>query len=143
MTARQEKFVLEYIKTGMAKEAAIAAGYSERTAAQQASRLLAMPEIQKRRVELETELCRQIGVSEAWVTRRMVEIAERAMQATPHLVWDADKRAYVEDGLYVFDPKSAISALTKIGESLGMFKNGDKGDAVTEIRLILPGEDKT
>ncbi|MBR6839144.1 MAG: terminase small subunit [Oscillospiraceae bacterium] len=46
MTVRQKRFVEEYLKTGIGKEAAINAGYSPRSAEQQASRLLAMPEVQ-------------------------------------------------------------------------------------------------
>lgn len=56
MTARQEAFIRAYIETGNEREAAIRAGYSAKTASQQASRLLAMPEIQRRRVEMEREL---------------------------------------------------------------------------------------
>lgn len=142
MTARQEAFIREYIRTGMAKEAAVAAGYSERTAAQQASRLLAMPEVQQRRVELETELYQQIGVSEAWVGRRLVEIAERCMQATPHMIWNFDTRSYEPDGQWLFDAKDAISALSKIGEGLGMFKpSGDKGGEMTVSIKVCSEED--
>ena len=142
MTARQEAFIREYIRTGMAREAAIAAGYSERTAAQQASRLLAMPEVQKRRVELETELYRQIGVSEAWVGRRLVEIAERCRQATPHMTWNSETRSYEPDGQWMFDAKNAISALSKIGEGLGMFKpSGDKSGQEMTVTLKVTSEE--
>lgn len=143
MTARQEAFIREYIRTGMAKEAAVAAGYSEKTAAQQASRLLAMPEVQQRRVELETELYQQIGVSEAWVGRRLVEIAERCMQGEPHLSWNEETRKKEPDGMWVFDPKSAISALSKIGESLGMFRpvQEQSGQEMTVTLKVTSEED--
>jgi len=46
MTARQVKFCLEYANTGNAKESAIRAGYSERTAKNQGARLLNQENIQ-------------------------------------------------------------------------------------------------
>jgi phage terminase small subunit len=45
MNAKHELFILEYLKTGNATQAAIAAGYSPRSAATQGSRLLADEEI--------------------------------------------------------------------------------------------------
>ena len=47
MTARQIKFCLEYAKSGNAKESAIRAGYSERTAKNQGARLLNQENIQE------------------------------------------------------------------------------------------------
>lgn len=45
MTLRQQKFVQNYLKVGNAKRAAIDAGYSEKTAAVTASKLLTNPNI--------------------------------------------------------------------------------------------------
>ena len=45
LTARQEKFVLEYIRCGNGKSAAIAAGYSPKAAEQQGSELLKNPKV--------------------------------------------------------------------------------------------------
>lgn len=52
MTARQVKFCLEYANTGNAKESAIRAGYSERTAKNQGARLLNQENIQNYLKEL-------------------------------------------------------------------------------------------
>ena len=92
LTVRQKKFVDAYLQSGIGKEAAIAAGYSRRSAEQQASRLLSMPEVQAYRRELEKKLFDELGISEAWIGRRLVEIVDRSMQAVPHLSWDPDER---------------------------------------------------
>ena len=56
MTARQERFCQEYAKTGNATLSAINAGYSEKTANEQGSRLLANVKIQQRIRELQGEI---------------------------------------------------------------------------------------
>ena len=53
LTSRQKTFVLEYFKSKSQKKAAIAAGYSEKSADVQASRLLANEKIQKAIKQLE------------------------------------------------------------------------------------------
>ena len=52
MTPRQEKFCLEYAKCGNATEAAIAAGYAEKYAGQNADKLLKNTNVQDRLKEL-------------------------------------------------------------------------------------------
>jgi phage terminase small subunit len=52
LKAKQEKFCLEYIKCGNAKEAAIRAGYSQKSATPIASEILTYPKVQERLKEL-------------------------------------------------------------------------------------------
>lgn len=55
MSPKQEKFCLEYAKTGNATQAAEMAGYSEKTAYSIGGRLLKNVEIQKKLLELAEE----------------------------------------------------------------------------------------
>lgn len=59
MTARQERFCQEYAKTGNGTLSAINAGYSEKTANEQGSRLLANVNIMNRIRELQGEIKNQ------------------------------------------------------------------------------------
>ena len=122
LTVRQKRFVEEYLKTGIGKEAAINAGYSPRSAEQQASRLLAMPDVQAYRRELEQKLFDELGISEAWIGRKLVEIVDRSMQAVPHLSWDPDERRKVPDGEWIFDAANAIKALHELAAQVGYAK---------------------
>lgn len=122
LTVRQKKFVQEYLRLGIGKEAAINAGYSPRSAEQQASRMLAMPEVQAYRRELEQKLFDEMGISEAWIGRRLVEIVDRSMTAVPHMVWDPDERKKVHDGDWVFDAGNAIKALHELAVQVGYAK---------------------
>lgn len=122
LTVRQKRFVEEYLRLGIGKEAAINAGYSPRSAEQQASRLLATPEVQAYRRELEKRLFDELGISEAWIGRRLVEIVDRSMQAVPHLSWDPDERRKVPDGDWIFDGANAIKALHELAVQVGYTK---------------------
>ena len=126
LTVRQKKFVEAYLRIGIGKEAAIDAGYSKRSAEQQASRLLAMPEVQAYRRELEQKLFDEMGISEAWIGRRLVEIVERSMSAVPHLTWNPDTRRKEEDGMWVADHATAIKALHELGAQMGYAKGEEE-----------------
>ena len=119
LTPRQKSFVENYLKTGNATAAAISAGYAAKSARSQGSKLLAMPEVQEYRRELEQKLFDELGISKAWIGRRMVEIADRCMQATPVLVWDDVKREKVESGFWEFNAQGAIKALHELYVQLG------------------------
>lgn len=140
LTPRQKRFVEEYLQHGNGTEAAITAGYSRKTAAGQASRLLKDPEVQKYRMELEKKLFDEIGVSAEWIGRRLVEIAERCMQGQPHMSWNHETRQKEPDGLWVFDPAGATKALHELGVHVGMFKQPDKAGG--DVTVIFAGGDK-
>jgi len=125
LNMRQKIFVQEYLKHGIAKEAAIAAGYSAKSADQQASRLLSMPAVQEYRRELEQKLFDELGISKAWIGRRLVEIVERSTQGVPHLSWNAETRRKEPDGMWVNDDATAIKALHELYVQLG-FSQGEE-----------------
>lgn len=131
MNPKQKRFVEEYLSIGSGKAAAIAAGYSPKSAESQASRMLAMPEVQAYRRELEQKLFDEMGISKAWVGRKYVEVVERCMQGTPHLSWNPETRQKEPDGLWVFDPSGAVKALHELGAHVGFGKSvEDEGKTV-------------
>ena len=119
LNPRQKKFVLEYLRLGNGKEAAVAAGYSPKGAEQQASRLLSIPEVQAYRRELEQKLFDDMGISKAWIGRRLVEIVERSTQGAPHLSWNSVTRQKEPDGFWIADDATAIKALHELYVQLG------------------------
>lgn len=74
LTDKQELFAREYLKDLNGTQAAIRAGYSEKTANEQASRLLANVNVQKFVAELKAARVEQTGIDAAYVLRRLVEI---------------------------------------------------------------------
>jgi len=126
LNPKQKKFVQEYLKSGNATEAAINAGYSKKSARSWASRLLSMPEIQDYRRELETKLFNEMGISQAWIGRRLVEIVERSTQAVPHMSWNGETRQKEPDGLWMYDAANAVKALHELYVQLGFAQGAEE-----------------
>ncbi|HHH0240812.1 TPA: terminase small subunit [Yersinia enterocolitica] len=74
LTDKQELFAREYIVDLNATQAAIRAGYSAKTANEQASRLLANVNVQNFVAHLKSQRCEEVGIDAAYVLRRLVEI---------------------------------------------------------------------
>lgn len=74
LNSKQARFVDEYIKDLNATQAAIRAGYSERTANQQASRLLANVKVQAAIQVAMNKRSEQLKIDAEYVLRRLGEI---------------------------------------------------------------------
>jgi len=126
-TPRQERFVKEYLVDLNATQAAIRAGYSEKTARQTASENLSKPYIAEAIAEGFKKLQRKTGRSAEDVVNDLREVTKRCMQHAPVL----DKKGqqvYVEtpDGekaaAYTFNAKDALKGLELEGKYRGIFK---------------------
>lgn len=75
LTARQARFVEEYLLDLNAKQAAIRAGYSARTAEQQASRLLSNVKVATAVAEAKASRSDRTKIDADWVLRRLAQDA--------------------------------------------------------------------
>jgi phage terminase small subunit len=123
LTAKQEMFVQEYLVDLNATQAAIRAGYSEKTAGSIGHELLKKPEIATRIEELKRERAEKAGITAEWVLQKLTEVVAKSMQEKPVEKWDYQKKQMVETGEYVYDSQGANRALELIGKHLGMFKD--------------------
>ena len=128
LNQRQKRFVEEYLVCGDVREAALAAGYSPASAAAQGERLLRTPEVQRYRREAEQRMFEAIGVSSAWIGRRLVEIVDRCMQATPHMARNPETKQREPDGTWEFDPAGAMRALHELDEHIRALRQDQDGD---------------
>ncbi|MBZ5971598.1 terminase small subunit [Leuconostoc gasicomitatum] len=110
LTPKQQKFADEYIKTGNAKQSAIEAGYSERTAKEVGYENLTKPHlknyIEERMVEIKSK--RIMGIEEAVEILTSIargEMKETVVVGTPIGAETIEKEA---------DLKTRISALKEI-----------------------------
>lgn len=87
LTARYELFCQSYSSCPIGRKAAIAAGYSEKTATITASTLLTLPNIQRRIKELNDELFAKIGLTKENILGDMVLLAKHDI-----------RKLYDEDG---------------------------------------------
>lgn len=127
MSKNKEKaFVREYLKDSNGTQAAIRAGYSKRTANEQASQLLARLSVKEELKKAQEKLQEKSEISATWVINNFKEIAERCMQ-----------KGMTEDD---FDAAGANKALECIGKTLGMFV--DKHEVAVSGRMIFVRAEK-
>jgi phage terminase small subunit len=122
LTSKQEAFVREYLIDLNATQAAIRAGYSEKTARQTASENMTKPYILARIEELKGERAEKLNIDAEWVLKRLVDISDRCMQVKAVKEFDFKTKKLVETGEYQFDSMGANKSTELIGKHLGMFR---------------------
>lgn len=76
LTAKQERFVEEYLIDLNATQAAIRAGYSAKTAEQQGSRLLGNVKVSAALSKAQSRRSEKTGINAEWVLQRLADEAE-------------------------------------------------------------------
>ncbi|MBP3699460.1 MAG: terminase small subunit [Oscillospiraceae bacterium] len=127
LNPQYRKFVQEWMVDMNATRAAIAAGYSEKSAAQTASRLMRRTEIRSYRDALMAEAFEDLGVTRHSIASRVWEIYERCMQKKPVMEWNSTTREWIESGEWQFDTKGALKALAMMLEMLPEMEDEDEG----------------
>lgn len=120
MDDRRIRFVHELMADGNQTAAAIRAGYSEKTAASQASRLLKDVKVAAYKRALAREMLEAMGYDKPQLILKLCEIIDRCMDAKPHLSWDSAQKAWTPDGTWVFDSRGAVKAIEAIAKLAGL-----------------------
>ena len=128
ITPQQKRFVQEYLKSGNATAAAIAAGHSARSAASRASKLLETQAVIEYRRKMEKKLFDEMGISKEWIGRRLVEVVESCMEKVPSYRWNPETRKDERCGEKLLDANSAIRALHELNEHMN-FAEGEQSTA--------------
>lgn len=147
LTDKQEQFCLEYLTDLNATQAAIRAGYSENTANEQGSRMLAKVNVQKRIAELQAERAERLQIQQDDILRELASIAFASpahymdvvradgtsrILVKPTAEWTEQQKAAVTsikntpNGVEI-RLSDKVKALELLGKHLGMF-TGKKDD---------------
>lgn len=135
LTPKQERFVEEYLVDLNGTQAAIRAGYSPKTANEQASVMLAKPNIQEAVQAQRAKVSERTMRTVADVMADIGRVRDNAMQ----LMTDPDT-----GGQVMLSHKDALKALELEGKHLGAFTeriehSGPGGSAIpTIINLVAP-----
>lgn len=118
LTDKQELFAREFIKDLNATQAAIRAGYSERSSRNQGARMMANDDILRRIAELKSDRSERTQIDADYVLRQAVKLHERCMQEVEPITDRRGEEIKDEQGktIFGFDAKGAVAALKLIGE---------------------------
>ncbi len=129
LKGREKKFAHLYIASDYnGTAAAIEAGYKEKSARQQASRLLTNANIAAYVRILQLIAIEESGLSPEYITRKRMEILDRCLQAVPVEQWDYTEGKKVPTGKYIFDAKNALKALEALEKTV---EGGKAAEGVT------------
>lgn len=135
LNEKQKRFCEEYLIDLNATQAAIRAGYSEKTAKQIASENLSKPDLQDYISELRKEQAEKTKIDIQWVLNRFKDISNRCMTQEPVMVWDDGKKTFVESGEYKFDSSGANKATEMLAKHLGFFETDNKQKTDLGVKL--------
>lgn len=139
ITDKQKRFVREWLVDMNGTRAAIRAGYSEKSAAQTASRLMKDPAVREYRDALLKETFDALGVTAHSLAVEVWRIYEKCSAAKPVLIWDSSLREYVESGQWQFDAKGCLKALDMLHTMLEQMERKEDGGAAGYEDMIAGG----
>ncbi|MFB6412796.1 terminase small subunit [Edwardsiella piscicida] len=134
LTDKQELFAREYLKDLNATQAAIRAGYSVKTANEQAARLLANVSVQTLVAELKATRVEQTGIDAAYVLKRLVEIDQ--MDVADILLANGEVKPIHEWPKVWRTTLSGIDVTEMAGDSAGLLKKIKWPDKVKNLELL-------
>lgn len=140
LTDKQEMFCREYLIDLNATQAAIRAGYSEKTANRIAAKLLSKVDIQNSIAQLKAQRNEQVNIDAAYVLRRLVEIDQMDvldimtddMSIKPVSEWPASWRRYLSG----FDLADMFEGRGEDREMVGILKKVKWPDKVKNLELL-------
>ena len=134
LTDKQELFAREYLKDLNATQAAIRAGYSEKTAKEAGYENLTKPHVLELVAELKAQRIQQTGIDAAYVLRRLVEIDE--MDVLDILLANGELKP-IKDWPKVWRTTlSGMDVTEMAGDAAGLLKKIKWPDKVKNLELL-------
>lgn len=138
LSKKEEKFVIEYVRTGNATQSAINAGYSERSARQTACRMLTKDYILIAIDELVKEMNSEKIADAEEVMMLLTEIARGETKEENVVVDKAGNVSIVETRV---KEKERVKALELLGKRYKLYTDKVEASVDGEIQVVFEGED--
>ena len=138
LTAKQKRFVQEWMVDLCGTRAAVRAGYSEKSAANTASRLMKDPDVQAYRNELLKAKFDELGITRHSLAVEVYEMMQKCKGGTPHMVWNSDTKTYEPDGTWEQNEKGLYKGaelLSRLLDKMG----GAAEDEGADYETMLTG----
>lgn len=130
LTDKQALFVVHYLRTLEAKQAALDAGYSPRNAAKYAHELMQRPNVKAAIDAALGERIERTKIDADYVLTQAVKLHERCMQEVEPFTDRSGEQIHDKEGrpLFVFNAAVAAKALELVGKHVGVRAFSDKLD---------------
>lgn len=138
LTAKQKKFVQEWMVDLCGTRAAIRAGYSEKSAANTASRLMKDPDVQAYRNELLKAKFDELGITRHSLAVEVYEMMQKCKGGTPHMVWNSETKTYEPDGTWEQNEKGLYKGAELLSRLLDKM-DGAAEDEGADYETMLTG----
>lgn len=138
LTAKQKRFVQEWMVDLCGTRAAIRAGYSEKSAANTASRLMKDPDVQAYRNELLKAKFDELGITRHSLAVEVYEMMQKCKGGTPHMVWNSDTKTYEPDGTWEQNEKGLYKGAELLSRLLDKM-DGAAEDEGADYETMLAG----
>lgn len=135
---KQKRFVREWLVDMNGTRAAIRAGYSEKSAANTASRLMKDPAVQAYRDELLKAKFDELGITRHSLAVEVYEMMQKCKGGTPHMVWNSDTKTYEPDGTWEQNEKGLYKGAELLSRLLDKM-DGAAEDEVEDYETMLAG----
>ena len=128
LNEKQKIFCQEYMKDLNGTQAAIRAGYSEKTARSIGNRLLTNVDIQAYIQELQEGIRKRNQITVDEIMSDLIEVKNRCLQNVPVMYFDKIDKEWKHEGkefgepVYKFDSNGATKALDLLGKIIGAYE---------------------
>ena len=135
---KQKRFVREWLIDMNGTRAAIRAGYSTKSAANTASRLMKDPDVQAYRNELLKAKFDELGITRHSLAVEVYEMMQKCKGGTPHMVWNSDTKTYEPDGTWEQNEKGLYKGAELLSRLLDKM-DGAAEDEGADYETMLAG----
>lgn len=135
---KQKRFVREWLVDMNGTRAAVRAGYSAKSAANTASRLMKDPDVQAYRNELLKAKFDELGITRHSLAVEVYEMMQKCKGGTPHMVWNSDTKTYEPDGTWEQNEKGLYKGAELLSRLLDKM-DGAAEDEGADYETMLTG----
>lgn len=139
LSEKQRRFVREWLVDMNGTRAAIRAGYSEKSAANTASRLMKDPDVQAYRNELLKAKFDELGITRHSLAVEVYEMMQKCKGGTPHMVWNSDTKTYEPDGTWEQNEKGLYKGAELLSRLLDKMDGAGEGEGADYETMLTGG----